>query len=99
MGYSSQNLASMLIYVMVKHPFLLQLSHSVAENLNKLIMVFGTEKSASVNTYQIFLSNSSFQYATVSSWFWKEKLLQCLRNASQRASNLCTLFTGEMVLA
>jgi len=31
--------------------------------------------------------------------FWKEKLLQCLCNASQRASNPWALFTGEMVLA
>lgn len=62
-------------------------------------MVFGTGKSASVNTYQIFLSSSSFQYATASSCFWKEKLLQCLRNASQRASNLWPSFTGEIVLA
>lgn len=47
---------------------------SVTENLDKMIMVFGTGKSASVNTYQIFISRSSFQYAAVSSWFWKERV-------------------------
>lgn len=66
----------------------------MTENLDKMIMVFGTGKSASVYTYQIFRSRSSFQYATVSSWFWKEFLC----NDSQRAGNQWALFTGEMVV-
>lgn len=57
-------------------------SHSVAENVDKLIMMFGTGKSASVNTYQILQSSSSFQCSS---------LLLFLEGETTAVSALCQL--------